>query len=604
MSDQSDKTKKSHISDNAYAVIVSFAGTVGMTGIMAVVGDSIAYTNSFFAFIVFGLSVYVLSQICSSFRGSSKRNKVFAYIFSTLLSLALHMGASLEKSANVNFKDLKLYLFVILLAVYLAPLVSWLWKAGSDSISKLTVKKNDEKGLDFKQIWAMIFILWLPVFFALYPGAFVYDATEEYTEVISRSFSMHHPLFHVLMLGGIVHLAEYMGLGANTGIAVYTVLQMAVFSAVLAYAVFRLAKKKGLNKKHQLIAILFFGLFPIFPMYAVCSAKDTLFTACVLVVVILLIDHMEDSEEFYGKKRVLFVIASVFMMLFRNNGVYAYIAAIPVIAVIGIVAHFDKKNLSRLMILMLLSFVLYKGTNYCLKIATHATDGEYQEKLTVPIQQLARVYKYAPETFSDEELKQLYEILPEDYLITYNPRISDILKSGFDNSAYAKDKAKYNRLWLDIGMRKPYVYLNAWLVNSYGYWYPDMIINVYGGNQMYTFMYEDSSYFGFETEPPGERHSLFPLLERLYRNISLELFQQRVPVISMLFAPGFVFILFAGHLMGLMKDKKWMLVAAYSPVLLLWATVLLGPTILVRYVLILWCIIPVLVCDRAEKIKV
>lgn len=603
MSDQSDRRKKSHISDNAYAVMISFAGTVGMTGIMAVVGDSIAYTNSFFAFIVFGLSVYVLRHICSTFRDSSNINKVFAYIFSVLLSGALHMGASLETSANVNFKDFKLYLFIILLAIYLAPLVSWLWQAVSDSISEFSEKKNDEKGLAFKQIWTMIFILWLPVFFALYPGAFVYDATEEYTEVISRSFSMHHPLFHVLMLGGIVHLAEYIGLGANAGIAIYTVLQMAVFSAVLAYAVFRLAQKR-LNKKLQLLAVLFFGLFPIFPMYAVCSAKDTLFSAFVLIVVILLIDHMEDPEEFYVKKRVLFVLASVFMMLFRNNGVYAYIVALPVIAVIGILVHFDKKNLARLMVLMLLSFVLYLGANYCLKLATHATDDEHQEMLTVPIQQLARVYKYSPETFSDEELKQLYEILPENYLITYNPRISDILKSGFDNEAYAADKAKYNRLWFNIGMRKPYIYLNAWLVNSYGYWYPDMIINVYGGNQMYTFMYEDSSYFGFETEPPGERHSLFPLLERLYRNISLELFQQRVPVLSMLFAPGFVFILFAGHLTGLMKDKKWMIVAAYSPVLLLWGTLLFGPTVLVRYMLILWCIIPVLVCDHAEKKKV
>ncbi len=603
MSDQSDITKKKNISDNTYAVMVSFAGTVGMTDIMAVVGNSITYTNSFFAFIVFGLSVYVLSHICPSFRCSIKRNKFFSYISSILLSFALHMGASLESTANVNFKDIRFYLFSVLLAVYFAPIISWLWKAASDCISRLSVKKNDEKALDFRQIWAVIFILWLPVFFAMYPGAFVYDATEEYIQVISRSFSMHHPLFHVLMLGGIVHLAEYLGLGANLGIAVYTILQMIVFSAVLAYAVFRLAKK-GLNKKFQLAVILFFGLFPVFPMYAVCSAKDTLFTASVLVVVMLLIDHMEDAGEFYAKKRVLFVIASVFVMLFRNNGVYAYVIAILVIAVIGLCVRFDRKNLARLMVLMLLSVVLYKGTDYCLKLATHATGGEYQEKLTVPIQQLARVYKYAPETFSDEERKQLYEILPEDYLITYNPRISDVLKSGFNNEAYAKDKEKYNSLWFHIGMRKPYIYLNAWLVNSYGYWYPDMIINVYGGNQMYTFMYKDSSYFGFETEPPGERHSLFPLLERFYRNISLELYQQKVPVISMLFAPGFVFILFAGHLLGLMKDKKWITVAAYSPVWLLWATVLLGPTVLVRYVLILWCILPVMLCDRPEKIKV
>ena len=145
------------------------------------------------------------------------------------------------------------------------------------------------------------------------------------------------------------------------------------------------------------------------------------------------------------------------------------------------------------------------------------------------------------------------------------------------------------------------MYLNAWLVNSYGYWYPDMIINVYGGNQMYTFMYKDSSYFGFETEPPGERHSLFPLLERFYRNVSLELFQQRIPVLSMLFAPGFVFYLFAWAFFKVIKDRKWMTVAALCPILLLWATALLGPAVLVRYVLVLWCILPVFFVTLREK---
>ena len=37
-----------------------------------------------------------------------------------------------------------------------------------------------------------------------------------------------------------------------------------------------------------------------------------------------------------------------------------------------------------------------------------------------------------------------------------------------------------------------------------------------------------------------------------------------------------------------MRQKKWERLAAFVPVVLLWGTVLLGPTVLVRYVLILW----------------
>ena len=591
MSDKTINNNKIKISDTLYCFLISLFGAVGVTGTIAVSYD-LSYTNSFLAFIFFIISFIALRNICKNFRESSRREKVFAYIFAALISLALHMGAMLETFENVDFKQPSFYIFTIMFAIYLAPVISFLWENVPQAIDRVFVKKNSEEAIKYTQIWLIIFVLWLPTFFALFPGAFVYDATEEYTEVISRNFSMHHPLFHVLMLGGIVHLAEYLGLGANTGIAVYTLLQMIVFSAVLAYAVCWLGKK-GMNEKYQLASVLFFGLFPVFPMYAVCSAKDTFFSAAFFIVTLLLIDYASPRDEFFDKKMFLFVISSVIMMLFRNNGVYAYVAAIPVIAIIGIISKHDKKQLSKLIILMLLSFVLYIGINQCMKILTHATDDEHQEKLTVPIQQIARVYKYSPETFSDTQLQTLFEVLPQDYLITYNPRISDVLKSGFDNRAYASDPAKYKKLWFDIGCRKPLMYLNAWLVNSYGYWYPDMIINVYSGNQMYTFMYKDSSYFGFETEPPGERHSLFPLLERFYKNISLELFQQRIPVLSMFFAPGFVFYVFAWTFFKVIKDRKWMTVSALCPMLLLWATALLGPTVLVRYVLVLWCVIPV-----------
>ena len=590
MEDKKTNDKKINMPDTAYAVMVSLFGAVGVTGTIAV-SYELSYTNSFLAFIFFVVSILAIKDVCKDFRNSNTRAKIFAYILSLLISALLHMGAQLECYENVNFKQITLYVFTVLLAVYLAPIIHHIWIKVPAMTDRLFVKKNDEETIKYTWVWLIIFILWLPTFFALFPGAFVYDATEEYTEVISRSFSMHHPLFHVLMLGGIVHLAEYLGLGANAGIVVYTLFQMIAFSAVLAYLIHWLGMR-GMNKKYQLISILFFGLFPIFPMYAVCSAKDTLFSAAFLMVIILLVEYSLSTKTFFDKKMLLFVASSVIMMLLRNNGIYAYAVAIPVIALIGILGKNDKKQLSKLIILMLLSFVLFAGINKCLKIMTHATDDEYQEKLTVPIQQLARAYKYSPETFSEDEKSTLYEILPEDYLKTYNPRISDILKSGFDNRAYSRNPHKYQKLWLDIGLKKPNIYLNAWLANCYGYWYPDMIINVYGGNQMYTFKYKDSSYFGFETEPPGERHSLFPLLERFYRNVSLELFQQKIPVLSMLFAPGFVFYLFAWSLFGLMRDKRWMIVAAFMPMILLWATVLLGPTVLVRYVLVSWCAIP------------
>lgn len=583
--------KKKGFNQILMAIVVSWLGCIGITGIIATDQSAVSYTNSTFAIIFFGLSVYFMSGQLQKYINNEARKKIYDSIFALVISVMLHFGAALEKYENVNFTDVFCYISILCLAVYLAPVVGFLF----DKLPQLLKKTLNEEARPFKilQVWGLIFALWIPTFMAFFPGAFVYDATDEYVEVISRNFSMHHPLIHVLLLGGLTHLAEYLNLHANVGIAAYTVIQMAVLSLVFAYMI-KLLQKWGLGKKYCLAVIFIVGLFPVYPMYAVCSAKDTYFSAAFLMTVLLSVEFIREKEKFFDKRMILYVACATLMMLLRNNGVYAFVVSIPFILILAKISKKDFKSFIKFVVLMIIAVSLYKGANYSLKLIFNADDSEHQEMLTVPIQQLARVYKYAPDTFSKQELETLYEVLPENYLITYNPKCSDVLKSGFDNTRYSSNPGKYKALWWNIAKKKPLIYINAWLVNSYGYWYPDAIINGYSGNGMYTFTYGDSSYFGFETEPPGERQSLFPLYEKFYRNISLEIFQQKVPVIAMLFAPGFLFMVFAFSFVNIMRERRWQELTVLIPVLLLWGTVLLGPTVLVRYVLILWFMVPLL----------
>ncbi len=76
--------------------------------------------------------------------------------------------------------------------------------------------------------------------------------------------------------------------------------------------------------------------------------------------------------------------------------------------------------------------------------------------------------------------------------------------------------------------------------------------------------------------------------------MSLELFQQRVPVVSMLFSPGFLFWVYAAGIVFSVRCGRFRQAAAFLPAELNWLTVLLGPTSLVRYVLIFWFALPVL----------
>lgn len=155
-------------------------------------------------------------------------------------------------------------------------------------------------------------------------------------------------------------------------------------------------------------------------------------------------------------------------------------------------------------------FVGYFLASAGLAYAFSAEDSENQEMLTVPIQQLARVYRYDKESLDSEDLEALYEILPEDVLARYVPKVSDGVKIGFRNDAFAADPIRYGKLWLKTGIRHPFTYLNAWFMTSYGFWYPDTVIDVYKGNSVFTFTYEDSSFSVMRWNSLGRGKVRFP----------------------------------------------------------------------------------------------
>lgn len=527
-----------------------------------------------------------------------KRSYLIAGIFSLAFSAALVFGARLDSVEHVDVKDVTLWLHLVAFTVIFTELVLLLWRlmdglrsrnmsfAGRIANKITAAIELTEAQAD---VAAFLFLLlcWLPVFLAVYPGFFVYDAQDEYIQVATRTFSTHHPLVHVLLLGGMICAVHKLTDSYNLGIACYMVFQMAAAAGVFTF-LFSYLRKKRVSRMVRLVGLLWLGTFPTVVMFTLCSAKDALFTLALLLLLICLLELGRDEENFFASKgwRFLFAVSGMAMMLFRNNGFYAFLVMIPFLLI-------GKKGRRRQ--LLFLSACAVAGcllVNGGLKLALHADDSEYQEILTVPIQQLARVYKYAPESFSKEDRDILHEVLSEEALSLYTPRLSDPVKYRFNNEAFAKEKGRYAALWLRIGMRKPLIYLNAWWLTSYGFWYPDMVINVYGGNTVFTFTYRDNSYFGYEVELPGVRESKIPWLNEVYRKLSLEVWKEKVPVLSWLFSPGAMFWLYALLFARLLNNRRYEMLYPFLPILLVWLTVLLGPTYLPRYVLFFWYALP------------
>ena len=525
------------------------------------------------------------------------RSRLIAGVFSLLFSTAILFGARLDSVENVDVGDAALWIQLVTFAVLFTGMVCLLWRLldssvkrrpkGERRISQIITAVAEKIG-GYADILSFLFLLlcWLPGFLAVYPGFFVYDAQDEYIQVATRVFSTHHPLVHVLLLGGMICGVHKLTDSYNLGIACYMVFQMVLAAGIFTF-LFSYLRKKGVTRVLRLIGIVWLGLFPTVVMFTLCSAKDALFTLALLLLLVCLLEMGTEAAFFESKGwQSLFVVSGMGMMLLRNNGFYAFLVMIPVLLFL------QKKRRGRLLFLAVCAVAGCMLVNGGLKAALHADDSEYQELLTVPIQQLARTYKYAPEVFSEEDREVLYEILDEEALSLYTPRLSDPVKYRFSNEAFARDKGKYAKLWLRAGLKKPLIYLNAWWMTSYGFWYPDTVINVYGGNTVFTFTYKDNSYFGYEVEQPGVRESKIPWLDEVYRKLSLEVWKEKVPVVSWLFSPGAMFWLYAFLFAWLLSRGRYELLYPFLPIFLIWLTVLLGPTYLPRYVLFFWYALP------------
>lgn len=591
---------------NTVAFLIATAGTLCFPQMLNLKENTLGFTNSIFSVFVWLLCLYAVGLSLRTIDLSDMRGWKIAAVLSFLFTVAMLFGVRLESEGNVNFKDWKLWVSLPVLTCLFAILIRKFWNflGGMEERKRRLaehIKLPDApvKAAKYADVLTFFFLLlcWLPVLLAVYPGFFVYDAQEEWVQVASRTFTTHHPLVHVLMLGGIICAVHKFTDSYNLGIACYMIVQMMIVSGGFTYLLYYMRKKR-VNRVIRLLSLFYFAFFPVIVMFTLCSAKDTLFTVALLMLLLALLNMGSNAEEFFSsiKQKLFFVLSAAAMMLLRKNGVYAFM----VMAVVLLIYH--KKYLKKMLILFAAAFLTYFLINVGLTAVLHAEGGENQEILTVPIQQLTRTYKFNPEAFEPEDVATLHEVLPEDALVLYNPKLSDPVKVNFQNQTFAADKSKYIGLWMRIGLKKPLSYINAWLANSYGFWYPDTVIDVYTGNTVFTFTYQDSSYFGYEVEEPGFRDSKIPWLDEAYRKLALEISQEKIPIYSMLYSPGGIFWGIAFVFAYVLYRRKYHLVIPYLMVILVWLTVLLGPTYLPRYVLIFWFGLPLFVAMMMEEI--
>lgn len=521
------------------------------------------------------------------------KNQIILIGITFSLLLANVIGRMLEKYGAINLREWWKFAIAVILVFPVSAILGYV----SEFLGrKIVVPVDNSKENKLELIGCAFFLLcsWGIVLLGVYPGFFVYDAGDELLQVITRDFSTHHPMLHVLYLGGLVQ-AGYKIFGTyNAGIFMFCLIQMSLFVVAITY-VYHKMRVFGFHRYLCRTMIVYMGIFPVYSMFVLCSCKDSVFSLVLLLWVVNTYEWWNQPGKYC---KIRWVAWSVLMCLLRNNALYALL--VTGVCMILFVKGYRKQ------LMIMLAVVVGMAVTFSNIFAGifHAQPGGKQEMLTVPIQQLARTYQLQAEVFTEEDEEILLSYLLKENLERYKPKISDAVKIGFQNEQYERDAISFWKLWIRIGSRAPMSYLNAWLMTSYGYWYPSASVDVYKGNTVYTFTYDESSYFGYETEQPGVRDSKIPWIDNFFKKLSLEIYKEKIPVVAQMFSMGFMFwvyiflMLFLGQRGGIKRIMPYLLV--------LWmvATLMLGPTYLPRYVFFLWLVIPFMVGDAILGRKV
>lgn len=459
------------------------------------------------------------------------------------------------------------------------------------------------KGVLWLMSFGLIVLCWLPCYLAYYPGICAYDTTIQLGQVESGAYNDHHPIAHTLLLDGFMALGENIFGDVNTGLGLLVLVQMLVLAAVMAWGIVLLASR-GIRRWVLLCLQIGTMVYPFHMYMSVSVCKDVLFTAFFLLQMLALYEMIRRRKSGLDRYDVLFAVASVGMQLYRNNGRYAMLVLLVILLLAVIGGKGVRRFWGKIAANCLLSLIVGSLCISALFRATGAEQGDRREMLSMPIQQLARCMVYhggvgvlaEDDATMDEDSKALINdfLLNESYK-EYRPDIADPVKRHTNTYVVRYRTEDFLRTYLKLLGNYPGDFVNAALAVNAGYFYvgdeSHAYINVNGrdtglGYVQTRFLTEELNSRGVYQDSKWE--SLYDMMEKWADNNAY----LKLPVLKYLFVPGvflWLYMLLAGYLLACRKYDRCVPLAL---VMGYYATLILGPTVQLRYIYPLMIVLP------------
>lgn len=266
-----------------------------------------------------------------------KRLKITALLLAVLFALFQVCGMAIALHQTIDILGaywvitvLKLVgltiFYTSILVVLFSKLVNWQMPKQNVEYPFFTQNKRS-----ICLVTILIFICWIPYLLKYFPGITSYDSIMQIRQILGQlPLTQHHPLIHIGLIKICLDLGNFVFHSRQAGVAIYTIFQMLTMAFIFSFTLYYMARKKvGIG--YRLLSLLYFAVYPTFPMLSLMMQKDTFFGGLMLFVTIILIELLTNTENFFASKIRVTISAIILLItiLFRNNALYSFLMTVP-----------------------------------------------------------------------------------------------------------------------------------------------------------------------------------------------------------------------------------------------------------------------------------
>lgn len=312
-------------------------------------------------------------------------------------------------------------------------------------------------------------LCWLPYYLYQYPGIMTPDSINQLEQIVGVApYSNHHPWIHTLVFGFFYRIGFALTKDMVVAVSFYTFFQMCLLAASVAFFISTLRAHR-IRPFVLILITAFYALIPYHAVFSVTVWKDIPFAAAVLFFGCSIL-RLSVQNRINFKNLSIFSLSGIAICLFRSNGWYAFLLALPFL-LFGF-RHKAKSIYPPLFAALLLAAVI----RYPVMQACQVEPPDFIESVCIPMQQITAVI--CNDRYLTEEERSLIEqvvdltYIHELYNPTFADNIKELVRAG--NQEYlVEHKKEFLKLWVTLGLRYPGDYLTAYVNQTYGYWYPD-----------------------------------------------------------------------------------------------------------------------------------